>query len=139
MTRALLDTDIYSEVLKAVDRRVLDRATAYLEEYGRYTISAITVMEIVKGLHRRGQTERTTTFLDRLRSAEVPAFDRDAADLAGRIAADLERAGRPIGRADPMIAAIALRDDLVLVTGNERHYGHVRAVGYDLKLDNWRA
>jgi tRNA(fMet)-specific endonuclease VapC len=32
-------------------------------------------------------------------------FDRPAAELAGRIAADLEHVGRPIGLADPMIAA----------------------------------
>ena len=46
--------------------------------------------------------------------------------------------GQPIGRADPMIAAIALRHDLVLVTGNLSHFQRIPALGYSLKLDNWR-
>ena len=38
MSRALLDTDIFSEVLKGVDQRVAD----YQTTYGHYTISSIT-------------------------------------------------------------------------------------------------
>jgi len=37
-----------------------------------------------------------------------------------------------------MIAAIALRHGLVLVTGNTDHYQRIQALGYPLKLDNWR-
>jgi len=47
MDRALLDTDIFSEVLKGVDQAVVAKATAYFSTFGRYTISTITVMEIV--------------------------------------------------------------------------------------------
>jgi tRNA(fMet)-specific endonuclease VapC len=46
--------------------------------------------------------------------------------------------GQPIGRADPMIAAIALRYDFTLVTGNLSHYQRIQALGYGIKLDNWR-
>jgi tRNA(fMet)-specific endonuclease VapC len=52
MDRALLDTDILSEILKGVDRTVVGRAVAYRAIWGRYTISTITVLEIIKGLHR---------------------------------------------------------------------------------------
>ncbi len=44
-----------------------------------------------------------------IRGYQVIPFDQAAAELAGRIAGDLERVGRPIGVADPMIAAIAIR------------------------------
>jgi len=37
-----------------------------------------------------------------------------------------------------MIAAIALENDLVLTTGNLRHYQRIQALGYPLKLDNWK-
>lgn len=37
-----------------------------------------------------------------------------------------------------MIAAIALRHGLTLVTGNLSHYQRIQALGYGLKLDNWR-
>jgi predicted nucleic acid-binding protein len=49
--RTLLDTDILSEVLKAKNANVVERVTAYKAAFEQLTISAITVMEIVTGLH----------------------------------------------------------------------------------------
>ncbi|BAY77258.1 PilT-like protein [Nostoc linckia NIES-25] len=60
------------------------------------------------------------------------------AELAGRIYADLERTGQPIGLADAIIAAIAIQQNLTLVSGNRSHYQRIQALGYNLKLDNWR-
>jgi tRNA(fMet)-specific endonuclease VapC len=65
-------------------------------------------------------------------------FDHPAAELAGKIAGDLERAGRPIGVTDPMIAAIAIEHGLELVTGNTSHFQHIQQLGYPLTLVNWR-
>ena len=48
-----------------------------------------------------------------------------AAELAGRITGDLDRTGQPIGRADPMIAAIAIVNGLELVAGNTAHYQRI--------------
>lgn len=64
--------------------------------------------------------------------------DRPAAELAGRIFADLERTGQPIGRADPMIAGIALHHGLVLVTANTDHFRRIADLGYSLELEKWR-
>lgn len=44
----------------------------------------------------------------------------------------------PIGRADPMIAEIALKNGLVLVSGNVSHYQRIQTLGYELRLENWR-
>lgn len=49
MDKALLDTDIFSEILKGIDQNVVAKATAYRAAFGHHTISAITVIEIVKG------------------------------------------------------------------------------------------
>jgi tRNA(fMet)-specific endonuclease VapC len=138
MDRALLDTDIFSEVLKGIDPKVVAQARRYHTALGCYTISVITVMEIVKGLHKAQREERLTRFLEGLTGVDVLTLDVQAAELAGRIYADLERIGRPIGRADPMVAAVALRHDLTLITGNQRHYQRIQSAGYDLRLDNWR-
>ena len=138
MDKALLDTDIFSEILKGVDRRIAVRATAYRVVFGRYTLSAISVMEIIKGFHKLQREDRIQQFLEGLGSAEVLTLDLRSSELAGRIYADLERTGQPIGRADPMIAAIAFRHDLTLVTGNLAHFQRIQTLGYDLRLDNWR-
>ena len=139
MNKALLDTDIYSEVLKGIDQIVIRNATVYRQAHGRLTISVITVMEIIQGLQKVGASPKR---IDAFRAAIVPEeilpFDQDAADLAGRIAGDLDRIGRPIGRCDPMIAAVAIGYGLELVTGNTAHYQRIQQLGYSLNLVNWR-
>lgn len=138
MDRALLDTDIFSEILKGVNRTVITRVVAYRAIWGRYTISTITVMEIVKGLHKIRREDEIQRFLGGLSTVELLTLDLQSAELAGRIYADLERTGQPIGRADPMIAAIALQHGLTLVTGNLSHYRRIESLGYKIKLENWR-
>lgn len=44
MHKALIDTDIFSEILKGIDQVVIQRATAYRNAFGVYTISVITVI-----------------------------------------------------------------------------------------------
>lgn len=136
--KALLDTDIFSEILKGIDQKVVAKATAYRATFGHYTISVITVIEIVKGFHKLQREDRIQQFLAGLPTVELLTLDLRSSELAGRIYADLERRGQPIGRADPMIAAIALRHGLTLVSGNLSHYQRLQEVGYGLKLDNWR-
>lgn len=138
MARALLDTDILSEIRRAVDQVVVGHATAYRAIYDRYTLSVITVMEIVLGLHLVYREGQIGQFLQSLANEEVLPLDGDAAVLGGRIHADLRRTGQPIGWADPLIAAVALRHDLILITGNTSHYQRIQALGYPLRLDNWR-
>lgn len=138
MDRALLDTDILSEVLKQRDRVVAERARTYLEEHGQFTISAVTAMEIVKGLHRVQRQPQLQQFVSALSAMDVLPFDSKVAVLAGRIYGDLERTGQPIGRADPMIAASALAAGLAVVTGNVSHYQRIAALGHPLKIENWR-
>ena len=138
MNKALLDTDIYSEVLKAKNPTVARNAAAYRQQHGVYTVSVITVMEVVQGFHRQQNAARLLTFLNTVAQEQVIVFDQPAAELAGRISGDLDRTGQIIGLADPMIAALALHHGLELVTGNTAHFQRVQQLGYPLVLANWR-
>lgn len=138
MNKSLLDTDIYSEVLKAVDTNVNQNAVIYRKQHGFYTVSVVTLMEIVQGFQRTRSVRRLETFLSAVAQEEVLIFDEADAELAGRIVGDLDRSGTPIGVADPMIAAIAINQDLELITGNSSHFEHIRKRGYTLKIANWR-
>jgi predicted nucleic acid-binding protein len=120
VTKALLDTDIFSEILRARNANVVARVQTYKAEHGQLTLSVITVMEIVKGMHKMGRTQALNRFLHGIQSSEVLSFDQPSAEIAGGIYSELESAGQPIGRADVMIAAIALHHNLTLVTGNTR-------------------
>jgi predicted nucleic acid-binding protein len=138
MNKALLDTDIFSEYLKGHDQRVRQNAAIYRQLFGSLTISVVTAMEIIKGLHKMRREQEIQALLGRLASEEVFAFDIAASEYAGRIHADLERMGQPIGWADIVIAAIALRHGLELVTGNTAHYQRIQQIGHPLVLINWR-
>jgi tRNA(fMet)-specific endonuclease VapC len=138
MNKAILDTDILSEVLKNRNPQVAIAADKYRAVFGRLTFSSISVMEVVKGLHKANQTKRLELFLQSLALEEVLLFGSVAAEIAGRIAADLERSGQTIGRADPMIAGIAINQGLVLVTANTDHFQRIRDLGYQLEIENWR-
>jgi tRNA(fMet)-specific endonuclease VapC len=72
-------------------------------------------MEIVKGLHKLQREDRIQQFLAGIANVELLTQELYSSESAGRIYADLERTGQPIGRADPMIAAIALRYGLTLI------------------------
>lgn len=139
MNKALLDTDIFSEIIKGVDQAVASNATGYRRAFGHYTISSVTVMEIVRGYQKKQATRQLSVFLAALPTAEVISFETAEAELAGRIAGELDRTGTPIGHADSMIAAIAIQHGLELVTGNTAHFLRVQQLGYPLTLANWRA
>lgn len=138
MNKSLLDTDMLSEIGKGIDPNVVRNATAYRNAFGRYTLSVISIMEVVQGFQKKQSAARLQHFLTSITSEEILLFDQSAAELAGRIAGDLDRIGQPIGRADPMIAAIALAHGLDLVTGNTVHYQRIQQLGYPLSLVNWR-
>ena len=138
MNKVLLDTDTLSEMIKGVDQTVTAHARAYRAVFGRYTISAITFMEVVRGYQKKQATRQLQAFLAAMATEEVLSFDPMAAELAGRIAGELERTGLRIGLADPMIAAMAIVHGLELVTGNTSHFERVRQLGHPLTLGNWR-
>jgi len=138
VSRVLLDTDIYSEVIKAINPTVTQNAIAYRQANGVLTLSVVTVMEIVRGFQQNRSVRRLNDFLTAVASEDVLIFDQAAAELAGRIEGELVRTGRPIGMADTMIAAIALTQGLELATGNTAHFQRVQQLGYPLTIVNWR-
>ncbi|QWF71555.1 type II toxin-antitoxin system VapC family toxin [Methylomonas paludis] len=60
-------------------------------------------------------------------------FDDTAALIFGQIRADLYRQGKPIGPYDLQIAAIALANNLTLVTHNTNEFSRING----LQLDDW--
>ena len=139
MGPALLDTDVVSEILRGKNTDVAKHAAEYRREHGRYTLSVVTVVEVIQGFAREQRDDRIVDFNSRITTEEILPLDRAAADVAGRIFGELDRIGQPIGRADPLIAAIALRHGLALVTGNVKHFERIVQLGFPLQLTNWRS
>jgi tRNA(fMet)-specific endonuclease VapC len=72
--------------------------------------------------------------LDFCAALEIVPFDDRAAAIYGRVRAELERAGQPIGPLDTLIASHALALNMTLATSNEREFRRVA----NLRIENWR-
>jgi len=75
MDPSLLDTDIFSEVLKAKDAKVVRAAAEYRRQFGRYSVSTPTVTELVKGFQKQGREDRIQALLNGLTTEEVLSLD----------------------------------------------------------------
>ncbi|GEO02774.1 hypothetical protein AAE02nite_04380 [Adhaeribacter aerolatus] len=64
---------------------------------------------------------------------DIIAFDYEATIAYGKIRADLEKKGTPIGPLDTLIAAHALSLNMTLVTNNEKEFNRIAG----LKIENW--
>lgn len=131
----LLDTDTLSGLMRSAPSPSLLRRVASVPPDDQAT-SSITLGELLYGARRLGS--RGGGLLERIEQAVVAnlpvlAFDEAAARQYGGVRAYLEERGIPIGDADMRIASIALAYDLVVVTGNTRHFARVPS----LLVEDW--
>jgi tRNA(fMet)-specific endonuclease VapC len=92
--------------------------------------------ELLFGAFKSQRMDANLTVLDDLfRHFHSLPFDGAAAREFGRIRAELQRAGTPIGPYDLQIAAIALAHGLTLVTHNTDEFRRVRG----LRFDDWES
>lgn len=130
----LLDTDILSNLMKRVPAGALVARLAMVAPEDQFT-SSVTLGELLYGAHR---SARAVVLLERIGAVlpdDLPVlpFDTAAARRYGKVRAEMEKKGTPIGDADTRIAAIALTHGLRVVTGNERHFRRVPG----LEVENW--
>ena len=104
-----------------------------------HPVSAIWLCDVVKaelfyGAYKSERRDANLALLNDLeRNFRSLPFDGAAAREFGRIRADLQRVGRPIGPYDLQIAAIALAHDLTLVTHNTDEFKRVDG----LRIEDW--
>ena len=128
----MLDTNICIYAIKQRPEQVFIR----LQEYDpkEICISSVTYAELVHGVEKSQAIEKNRLALALLlANIEIVSFDSLAAESYGKIRADLEKAGTPIGPLDMMIAGHARSLGYTIVTNNTKEFQRVR----DLKLENW--
>ena len=133
MSIYLLDTSVFSQSLKSrPDERALRRWTEVGDD--RCRVCPVVLAEVERGLHR-GRSERRWRHYNRHARDRLELVDldlvtwRDFARMKGR-QHDL---GRPLGDLDLLIAATALRHDLVVATLNVRYFSLVEG----LRWEDW--
>lgn len=128
----MLDTNICIYAIKQKPEEVFLR----LQEVNPsdVCISAVTYAELAHGVEKSAAADRNRVALALLlANIEILSFDMDAAGEYGRLRADLEKKGTPIGPLDMMIAGHARSVDCTLVTNNTREFSRVDG----LKIENW--
>ena len=130
--RYMLDTNICIYAIKHKPEQVFIR----LQEHDPVDIciSSVTYAELVHGVEKSKAVEKNRVALALLlANIEIMNFDPLAAECYGKIRADLEKAGTPIGPLDMMIAGHAKALGYTVVTNNTKEFERVKR----LKLENW--
>ena len=130
--RYMLDTNICIYAIKHKPEQVFLR----LQEHDPIDIciSSVTYAELVHGVEKSKVIEKNRVALALLlANIEIMNFDSLAAESYGKIRADLEKVGTPIGPLDEMIAGHAKALGYTVVTNNAIEFERVKG----LKLENW--
>ncbi len=130
--RYMLDTNICIYAIKHKPEKVFQK----LQEVdpSDVCISSVTYAELVHGVEKSAAVDKNRLALSiLLANIEILDFDVNAADGYGKIRADLEKNGTPIGPLDMMIAGHAKSLDHTVVTNNVKEFKRVSG----LKIENW--
>ena len=138
MSKVRLDTDILSVYLTGHDKIVARRAANYARQHGAFTFTSVTVHEIVFGLEAKGasvQLGKALAWLNQNEQITPTASDYFEAAI---IKATARKQGSILELTDCLIAAVAVRLGLPLVTGNTEDFQAIQRTGIELVIENWR-
>jgi len=128
----LLDTNICIYIIKKRPIAVFEKFKGL--SIGSVGISSITLAELQYGIMESSDPRKNREALEKfLTPLEIIDFDYNATIEYGKIRADLEKRGIPIGPLDTLIASHARGLDLILVTNNEKEFNRIP----ELKTENW--
>lgn len=100
---------------------------------GRHSISAATYAELSVG---ENLSDKSNKSLQKIRdNLDIVPIDREVADKAGGIIADLRDRGERIGVNDSYIAATALVNNESVLTANRKHFDKIE----ELEVIDWNS
>ena len=128
----LLDTNICIYIIKKKPFEVFEKfKTLTIGDVG---ISSITLAELQFGIEKSSNAEKNREALEKfLTPIEIIDYGFEASVEYGKLRAELEKKGIPIGPLDMLIASHAKSLDVVLVTNNMKEFESIAG----LKIENW--
>lgn len=132
MKRALIDTDILSYFFKG-EKTVIKNFEIYLQFYELIEISIITYYEILGGLLSKNAHKQLNIFEKFANDNLVIPMTDGSAKISAEIYSKLRLSGNSVDDIDLLIAGIAIENDLIFVTNNEKHFQRIPG----LTIDNW--
>jgi len=129
--RYLLDTNIVSDLVRNPQGKVAQRLRSIGEE--KVCTSIVVAAELRYGAAKKGSPQLVAQVEAVLGALEVLAFETPADRTYGLIRTRREKAGRPIGGSDLLIASQVLTLGYILVTDNAHEFSDVE----NLRHENW--
>jgi len=128
----LLDTTVCIKILKGNSEKILDRITNI--DNNMIVIPSIVRYELFYGAYKSRNKDKNLSILKAfLGNFSDRYFDNTVSEICGRIRAELDKNGTPIGPYDLQIGAIALADNLTLVTHNVKEFSRIPG----LVIEDW--
>ena len=128
----LLDTNACIRILNNSSATLVNRLREYRPD--EVALCSVVKAELIYGARHSSRIAENLRLLERFFAPfnSLP-FDDNCVQTYGRVRAELERAGTPIGPYDLMIAATAIANQRTLVTANVREFGRVAGLAFE----NW--
>ena len=135
----LLDTNIISEIMRySPNTEVLNKVREY---EGLCAISATTWTELMYGVNVMPECKKKKLLFECLiddiqANYPIIEYDNHAAWIQADIRSRLAELGTPLDFQDTQTAAIAVSNNMILVTRNTKHFEPIQKVS-PLMLENW--
>ena len=138
MCMVFVDTDIVINYLRKKPKPLVMKAQTVMKELfeknGDVKVTTFTVGELYEGIFLSKNPARNIRIIEEfLGKFTMINFSRAAAIEYGRISAELQKMGTPIGNIDELIASIVINANDTLYTRNIDHFEKIAG----LKCINW--
>ncbi len=133
MARYLLDTNHLSDLIEPVSA-LRDRLVQAQRQGEVFGICIPVLCEFEAGICQFTDPDPVRRGMDRMlrQSIRIWPLDRPLATIYGKIYVDLKRRGRALSRVDIVLAAMAKRDRLILLT-SDRDFEALP----EIRTENW--
>jgi len=126
----LLDTNACIALINGKPASVRAKFQIATDQGARVFVSSIAAFELWYGVAKSSRREFNRKRLEAFLAGPLhllPFTDEDG-EIAGAIRADLEAAGKPIGAYDVLMAGLAMRNKLTLVTANFSEFARIKGL-----------
>lgn len=130
----MLDTNVCILYLNGRSERIQEKIESL--SFQEVSLCSVVKAELIYGALKSGNPEKNLEKLGffTMHFSSFP-FDDSAAEIYGGIRRQLEKEGTPIGPNDLMIGAIALANQMTLVTHNIKEFCRIK----ELSVEDWEA
>lgn len=132
MKPCLLDTDILSLFFRN-NPKVIESCNLYLKEYRQLSFSLITYYEVISGLKHKDANKQLEKFLAFAKLNQIVSVTENSVRISAELYAALRKKGTPVDDIDLLIAGVAIANNLVLITHNQKHFSKITT----LELEDW--